>query len=110
MKTPFNLVVFTAGSGVCGGLLAQEHYAAAIIVALFALGAFADFQRRLRQDLNAARKWREQRWNAWKALEKQYRDEVLARMPPTVAEFNERTSAAEKRAADEIAERFGPIT
>jgi hypothetical protein len=109
MKTPSELVIVAAGSGLCGWLLARERYVAAIIVAPFVLGAFADFQRRLQQDLNAARKWREQRGNAWKALEQQYRDEVFAHMPPTVAEYNERIRAAEKRAAEETMARLGPI-
>jgi hypothetical protein len=91
-------------------MAARDSYFGAVTFGLITLGVFYDFQRGYRRDLRAAHRWREQRWNAWKALEKEYRDEVYRDMPPSVAELNARLNVAEKRAADDIAERFGPIT
>jgi hypothetical protein len=110
MKTPFELGVYAGAAAIAGWMAARDEYLAAAMLGLVSLGALYDFQRGYRRHLNAARKWREQRWNAWKALEKQYRDEVLAHRPPTVAEFNALTLAAERRAAAETTERFGPIS
>ena len=110
MKTSFELGIFGGGAAVAGWMLARGEYLAAAALAFFSLGALYDLQREYRRDLTAARRWRQQRWNALKALEQGYRAEVHANMPPTVAEFNARVIAAEKRAAEEIAQRLGPLT
>jgi hypothetical protein len=102
--------VYGAGAGGAGWMLAHGEYLAAAVFAFFSLGALYDFQRGYRRDLTAASRWRQQRWNALKALEQEYRAGVHANMPPTVAEFNARISAAKKRAAEEIAQRLGPLT
>jgi hypothetical protein len=110
MKMPFELGLYAGAAAFAGWMAARGEYMAAGILALVSLGALYDFQRGYRRDLSAARKWREQRWNTWKALEKTYRVEILTKRPPTAAEFNELTLAAERRAAAETTERFGPIT
>jgi len=109
MKMPFDLGTFGGGAAFAGWMLASGEYLAAGVLAFFSLGALYDFQREYRRDLTAARRWRQQRWNALKALEQEYRAEVHANMPSTVAEFNARIDAAEKRAAEEIAQRLGPL-
>jgi hypothetical protein len=109
MKMPLELGTYGAGAVFFGWMLSRGEYVAAAIFAFFSLGALYEFHRGYRRDLTAARRWRQQRWNALKALEQEYRAEVHANMPPTVAEFNALISAAEKRAAEEIAQRLGPL-
>jgi hypothetical protein len=110
MKMPFELGLFAGAAFVAGWMASRSEYVAMAILGVVSLGALYDFQREYRRDLNAARKYREMRWNEWQALEKKYRDECGAFMPPALAHLNERIYAAEKRAKDEITEKYGPIT
>jgi hypothetical protein len=110
MKMPLELGTYGIGAALFGWMLSRGEYVAAAIFAFFSLGGLYEFQRRYRRDLTAARRWRQQRWNVLKALEQEYRAKVHANMPPTVAEFNTLIRAAEKRAAEEVAQRSGPLT
>lgn len=107
---PYDLVVFAMGAAGIGWMAANESYIGAVVFALIGMAGLWDFQRGYRRNLTAARKWREQRWNALKALAVEYRAEVHKNMPASIAELDLQLREAEQRAEAQIEERYGPLT
>jgi len=95
------------GATGVGWMAARGSYVGVLGFAAVTLAVWADFNRGYRNDLAAAKKWREMRWAKLKELEKRYRDEIYAQIPPSVADFDARLTSAERRARNEIAEQYG---
>ncbi|TAJ40920.1 MAG: hypothetical protein EPO55_07420 [Reyranella sp.] len=109
MKAPSELVLFGVLVAVAGWLAAKGEFAGAVVAALLSAAFLADFLRDYCKEMKIAQKWRLDRWNALQELERKYRAEVYGRVPPKLDQLNDRIRDAEKRAAAEIQERFGPL-
>lgn len=104
-----DLAFFALSAGGVGWMAAHDSYWGMIVFAACGLAALVEFNRVYQKDLPAARKWREMRWNALKALEKQYRDEPPADPHKNPEELVAHWNAAERRAAKDTTDRYGPV-